>query len=53
MPSTSKKQQNWMRMVAAQQAGSLKGASPEIKKAAKQMSKLQVHEFASGKIKKK
>jgi hypothetical protein len=39
-------------MVAAQQAGELKNPSPEIKKAAKQMSKMQVHDFASGKIKK-
>ena len=51
MPSKSKKQQRFMGMVHAAQKGDLKDASPEVKKAAKNMKKKDAEDFASTKHK--
>lgn len=52
MPAKSKAQQRFFGMVRAAQKGELKNASPEIKKAAKEMSKKDVLDFAETKHKK-
>ena len=51
MPSKSKKQQRFMGMVHAYQKGELKGASPEIKKAAETINPDDATHFAETKHK--
>ncbi len=52
MPAKSKAQQRFFGMVRAAQKGELKNPSPEIKRAAKEMSKKDVLDFAETKHKK-
>lgn len=51
MPAKSKKQQRFMGMVHAYQTGQLDDASPEVKKVAKSMKKVDAEDFASTKHK--
>jgi len=45
MPSTSKAQQNFFRMVMAQKHGHVKNPSEKLKKAASSMTEKQAREF--------
>lgn len=51
MPAKSKKQRRFMAMVEQTKKGKLKGASPNVKKAAKSMTIKQARDFAKTKEK--
>lgn len=52
MPAKTEKQKKFMEVVRGTQKGEVKNPSEKAKKAAKEMTKKEVDEFAKGKVKK-